>query len=631
MNFLLQLYYEVQIIFEILFLTIMKYFRNNNSFVFCLIDSIYYLFDYNFFRIVNSSVGKYISIQNVEEECYDVALNFGSYDYIGFSNKINNREELLELYKKYNICPSYEITSKLEKKINNFLERGPSNDTIIINGGYQGNSDYLPYILENYDIVISHHDNHASIIKGIKRAKLTKSMIFYSFIDLENKLKKIDIENNQILIIIEGIYSMSGYISDLPEYIRLKNKYNYHLYIDEAHSCGCIGKNQKGICDFYNIDTKSVDYLFGTFSKTFNAHGSYISGPKNIINILKCKRNLLNDNILPAVTTSYILSIYNYLQKNSNHINIEYNNLINYAYDLISKDNNFNVISKKGSPVICIRVLYGRARVIGKYLIKNNIASVIVGHPAVAFPYSVIRICLSLSHTIDDIDYLFSCLKLNADKSKLKLPNKLELKYYDDKNLNCQKLLKSYGFGSAGPCGFFGYISLNVKLEDLICKFTKKNTCIFMPNSNSGFQDIIENLIRRFKYKYVCIHPNSGEEINDLINNNNHCRIINEEASLNYNSKEILFINYRTDENKKDCLKILNSNDSNLETYKFVAGKLNILCNGIGAFWSYDELKYGKIKKRTSHSSYVFSANLPAYIIQHNIKNIGNIMKVKNN
>ena len=37
------------------------------------------MFEYNFFRVVNSSVGKYISIENVEEKKYDVALNFGSY------------------------------------------------------------------------------------------------------------------------------------------------------------------------------------------------------------------------------------------------------------------------------------------------------------------------------------------------------------------------------------------------------------------------------------------------------------------------------------------------------------------------------------------------------------------------
>ena len=79
-----------------------------------------------------------------------------------------------------------------------------------------------------------------------------------------------------------------------------------------------------------------------------------------------------------------------------------------------------------------------------------------------------------------------------------------------------------------------------------------------------------------------------------------------------------------------DSLKILHKFE-NVEGYTYIAGKLSELCNGIGAFLSYDEFKFGKIQKRTIHSSYVFSANLPAYIINHNIKNINNNIKLKNN
>ena len=93
MNLVYQLYYELQIIFELLFLTISKYFSNNDSFIFCVINSLYYIFDYNFFRVVDSSVGKYISVENVEEKKYNLALNFGSYDYIGFSNKISSGKD----------------------------------------------------------------------------------------------------------------------------------------------------------------------------------------------------------------------------------------------------------------------------------------------------------------------------------------------------------------------------------------------------------------------------------------------------------------------------------------------------------------------------------------------------------
>lgn len=42
----------------------------------------------------------------------------------------------------------------------------------------------------------------------------------------------------KIMIVVEGIYSMEGSISNLPEIIELKKKYKCYLYLDEAHSIG---------------------------------------------------------------------------------------------------------------------------------------------------------------------------------------------------------------------------------------------------------------------------------------------------------------------------------------------------------------------------------------------------------
>ena len=628
MNFLTKLYYEVIILIELFFLTIKNYFSNKGNIMFCIIDSLYLIFDYNFFRIVNSSVGKYISVQNVEENKYELALNFGSYDYMGFSNIRNNRDSLIKLYNEYNIFPNYEITKNLEYKITSFLQKESNSDTIVINGGYQGNSDYLPYILENYTILFSQSDNHASIIKGIKRSSI-ESRVFEKVIDLDEKLKSVDFEKEKVIVIIEGIYSMSGHISPLLEYLKLKEKYPFHLYIDEAHSCGCIGKKQKGICDFFDVDINKVEYLMGTFSKTFNAHGSYICGPKKIIKKMKEERDKINDNTLPAVTSQYILSIYKYLEENHNYINRNFNNIVDYTYNKISEIENFEVISDKGSPVICIRILYGLSRLIGKYLIKNNVATVVVGHPAVSLPYAIVRICVSMSHTIDDIDYLISCLKLNADKSKLTLPETKDINYYDDNKLDNINLLKNYSLGSSGPSGFFGYLHLNNKLEELINSFTKKKSCLFMQNSKSGYNDIIENIIKRYKYTKICIeneyYIKNKNALDYIIENVKNCDKINYNQVDSNKNEKILFINLKEDtENNLKEIEDLNVDCSN---YRFIIGKLENICNGIGCFWSYNENEYGKIQKRTQHSSYVYSANLPAYVINQNINNFKQLIK----
>lgn len=84
----------------------------------------------------------------------------------------------------------------------------------------------------------------------------------------------------KILIVVEGVYSMEGTICRLPEIIQLKKKYKAYLYLDEAHSIGAMGKNGRGIVDYFNCNPRDVDILMGTFTKSFGSAGGYIAGSK---------------------------------------------------------------------------------------------------------------------------------------------------------------------------------------------------------------------------------------------------------------------------------------------------------------------------------------------------------------
>jgi serine palmitoyltransferase len=52
------------------------------------------------------------------------------------------------------------------------------------------------------------------------------------------------------------------------------------LIIDEAHSIGSLGKNGKGVCDFWGVDPNDIDILMGTFTKSFGSVGGYIGNKK---------------------------------------------------------------------------------------------------------------------------------------------------------------------------------------------------------------------------------------------------------------------------------------------------------------------------------------------------------------
>ena len=149
------------------------------------------------------------------------------------TNKLYNRGDLVDLYKKYQIMPDADLIIKLEDKITDFLGRRTiDNDTIVINGGYQANSIYLPLILESYSLILSDTDNHASIIKGlnsfkrINSRKLSSSTVkaFKSLYELEQILcaaYKNKHKHENIIVIVEGIYSMRGSILELDKLFNL--------------------------------------------------------------------------------------------------------------------------------------------------------------------------------------------------------------------------------------------------------------------------------------------------------------------------------------------------------------------------------------------------------------------------
>ncbi len=109
----------------------------------------------------------------------------------------------------------------------------------------------------------------------------------------------------KILLIVEGLYSMEGTLVNLPVVMALKEKYKFHLYIDEAHSIGAIGPKGRGVCDYFGVDPAKVEILMGTFTKSFGAAGGYIAADKSITDRIRLTNhaNVYGETLSPPVLT----------------------------------------------------------------------------------------------------------------------------------------------------------------------------------------------------------------------------------------------------------------------------------------------------------------------------------------
>lgn len=214
----------------------------------------------------------------------------------------------------------------------------------------------------------------------------------------------------KIIIIVEGIYSMEGKVCDLPKIIEIKKKYKCYLYVDEAHSIGCLGKNGRGICEYYGVSTSDVDILMGTFTKSFGSVGGYVASSKEVISFLRQKSITQNYCIsMSPPCVRQIISALDVISGNDGttigkeKITQIRENANFFRKSLIEKG--FHVIGDEGSPVMCIMVFYpGKLCTFSRHCLKKGLGVVVVGFPATDIVGSRIRFCISASHSRKDLE-----------------------------------------------------------------------------------------------------------------------------------------------------------------------------------------------------------------------------------
>jgi len=186
----------------------------------------------------------------------------------------------------------------LEKKLADFKH---TEKALIFNTGYMTNLGVLYGLVKHKDVVFSDELNHASIIDGAKISKATVKVYKHADVaDLERLLKEDATEGNRF-IITDGVFSMDGDIAPLPDLVKLAEKYEATLIVDDAHAVGVIGDDGSGTSAHFGLQGK-VDLQVGTMSKALAAEGGYVAGKKIFIDYLinKSRPFIFSTALAPA-------------------------------------------------------------------------------------------------------------------------------------------------------------------------------------------------------------------------------------------------------------------------------------------------------------------------------------------
>src|SRR2546428_5492370 len=172
-----------------------------------------------------------------------------------------------------------ELHCRLEAELAAFFGK---EDCLVFSTGYQANLGLISGLVGRGDVVFLDKLDHASIVDGAKLSHgETVRFNHGDMAGLERKLQKVPVGTG-VMIIVDGVFSMEGDIADVPNLLKVAQKYGAALAIDDAHAVGVLGPNGDGTAAHFGV-AEDVDLIVGTFSKSLASIGGFVAGLPDII------------------------------------------------------------------------------------------------------------------------------------------------------------------------------------------------------------------------------------------------------------------------------------------------------------------------------------------------------------
>jgi len=206
------------------------------------------------------------------------------------------------------ICGTQRLHKDLEAKLSGFLGL---EDTILYNSCWDANGGLFETILGPDDAIISDELNHASIIDGIRLCKAKRLRYKNNdMADLRAKLAEAK-DARYRLIATDGVFSMDGYLADLPAICELADEFDALVMVDDSHAVGFVGPRGRGTPEHFGV-TDRVDILTGTLGKALGgASGGYTSGRTELIEWLRQRSRtyLFSNTVAPPVAAGALKAV----------------------------------------------------------------------------------------------------------------------------------------------------------------------------------------------------------------------------------------------------------------------------------------------------------------------------------
>lgn len=355
---------------------------------------------YPYFRALSDSEGTTATFEGKE------VVMIGSNNYLGLTTDPRVRAAAAEALERYGtsvtgsrfLNGTLELHLELDRRLADFVGKEAA---LVFPTGYQTNLGTVTALAQKGDYVIMDKEAHACVVDGVKMAHAEMKRFRHNDVDnLDSVLGKIPKDANK-LVVVDGIYSMSGRFCVLPQIVEVCKKHGARIMVDDAHGVGTAGQGH-GTAHHFGL-TDEIDIITGTFSKSFASIGGFVAGSAEVIHYIQHHaRPLIFSAALPAPNVAAVLTALEIVESEPERVqklwdNADYmrENLTKMGYD----------IGGSNSPVIPV-ILRDQYRTVFAWhaLIEAGVYTNPVVPPGVPPNNSLLRTSYMATHEREHLD-----------------------------------------------------------------------------------------------------------------------------------------------------------------------------------------------------------------------------------
>ncbi|MBM3165373.1 MAG: aminotransferase class I/II-fold pyridoxal phosphate-dependent enzyme [Bacteroidetes bacterium] len=358
-------------------------------------------------RKLNWSLNNYLGLANhpeVRKADADAGMDFGFAMPMGarmMSGNSNLHEQL-----------EHELADYVSKE-----------DSILVNFGYQAMVSAIDCLVDRHDVIVYDAESHACILDGV-RLHMGKRYVFkHNDVgdcekQLERATKLAQETGGAILVITEGVFGMRGDQGCLKEIVALKKKFNFRLFVDDAHGVGTLGATGAGTGEEQGVQDE-IDVYFGTFAKSFAMIGGFIASEAQVVEYLRYNmRSQIFAKAMPMTLVAGALKRLELIRKNPVFKTRLWE--ITNALQTGLKDAGFEI----GPTNSCVTPVYLNGSIpestnlIYDLRENYNIFCSMVVYPVVPKGMIILRLIPTAVHTMEDVSYTIESFSKIVGKLK---------------------------------------------------------------------------------------------------------------------------------------------------------------------------------------------------------------------